>query len=121
MAVAARMAGLGAPPNNSLTRARTPSRRFYPFDPMTNKVDTGAVSADGSVYLNPQFMTTIVSGGAGNHESEKPYVKVSPSYTGMENYGKPMSRMFCARRLPPHIRHYLSLPMRPQVGAFGRR
>lgn len=58
-----------------------------PFDPVTNKVDTSAVSADGAVYTNPLFMTTIVSGGAGNHEDEKPYVKVSPSYTGIENYG----------------------------------
>jgi hypothetical protein len=61
--------------------------RMMPYNPMTQKVDTGAVSADGAVYTNPAYMTTIVSGGAGNHEDEKPYVKASPSYTGMENYG----------------------------------
>ena len=32
-------------------------------------------------------MTTIVSGGAGNHEDESKYVKTEISYTGVENYG----------------------------------
>jgi hypothetical protein len=61
--------------------------RYMPFDPMTNAIDTAAVSADGSTYSNPKYMTTIVSGGAGNHEDESHYVKSGASYTGVENYG----------------------------------
>ncbi len=54
---------------------------------MTNDIDTEAVSADGSTYTNPKYMTTIVSGGAGNREDESHYVKDAISQTGVENYG----------------------------------
>ena len=54
---------------------------------MTNSIDTASVSADGSTYSNPKYMTTIVSGGAGNREDESKYVKSGASYVGMENYG----------------------------------
>jgi len=61
--------------------------RYYPYNPMTNSIDTAAASADGKTYTNPKYMTTIVSGGAGNHEDESTYVKSAESYTGVENYG----------------------------------
>ena len=61
-----------------------PVRRFYPYDPMTGDIDTAAASADGKTYSNPKYMTTIVSGGAGNREDESKYVKTAESATGGE-------------------------------------
>jgi hypothetical protein len=58
-----------------------------PYDAATGAVDSAAVSADGSVYTNAKFMTVIVTGAAGNHEHDKPYTKVAPSFTGTQNYG----------------------------------
>ena len=78
----------GVPPGraahaSSLAYAR-PVRRFYPYDPMTGDIDTAAASADGKTYSNPKYMTTIVSGGAGNREDESKYVKTAESATGGE-------------------------------------
>ena len=61
--------------------------RMMPYDPMTNTVDKGSVSANGETYTNPKYMVTIVTGAAGNREKESPYTKASPSQTGVENYG----------------------------------
>ena len=58
-----------------------------PYNPMTNNIDTAAVSADGGTYTDAKWMVSIVTGAGGNHEDEKPYVKAPPSYTGIENYG----------------------------------
>ena len=58
-----------------------------PFDPITNDVDTASVSSDGSTYYKPKYMTTIVTGASGDREDDNKYTKVSPSYTGTENYG----------------------------------
>jgi len=62
--------------------------RMYPFNPMTDNIDTAAVSADGGTYTDAKWMVTIVTGAAGNHEDAKAYVKAPPSYTGVENYGE---------------------------------
>ena len=61
--------------------------RYMPFNPMTNDVDTACVSSDGSTYTNAKYMTTIVTGASGDREDDNAYTKVSPSYTGSENYG----------------------------------
>ena len=61
--------------------------RYMPYNPMTNNIDTAAVSADGGTYTDAKWMVTIVTGAAGNHEDEKAYTKEPPSYTGVENYG----------------------------------
>lgn len=54
---------------------------------MTGAIDTAAASADGKTYTNPRYMTTIVSGGAGNREDESKYVKSAESATGGEERG----------------------------------
>ena len=61
--------------------------RMMPYSPMTGDVDSASVSADGETYTDPKYMVTIVTGAAGNREHESPYKKVSPSQTGVENYG----------------------------------
>lgn len=58
-----------------------------PYDSVTQEVDTASVSADGSTYTNPKYMTVIVSGASGDIEGDDGYQKESPSYTGTENYG----------------------------------
>ena len=54
---------------------------------MTNTVDEASVSADASVYTEPKYMVTIVTGASGDREDESAYKKVSPSATGAETYG----------------------------------
>lgn len=56
-----------------------------PYDSVTGDVDTASVSADGSTYTNPKYMTVIVTGASGDIEQDDKYVKESPSYTGTEN------------------------------------
>ena len=58
-----------------------------PFDSVTGTVDSASVSSDGAVYTNPKYMVTIVSGASGDREGESKYTKVSPSFTGNENWG----------------------------------
>ena len=58
-----------------------------PYDSVTGDVDTAAVSADGSVYTEPKYMTVIVTGASGDIEGDDKYTQESPSYTGTENYG----------------------------------
>lgn len=87
-----------------------------PYNPITDKIDTAAVSADGSTYTNPQYMTTIVSGGAGNHEDESRYVKSAQSYTGMENYGCVPRPPSCGRARPLNRTPFPSLPRAPRYG-----
>ena len=70
--------------------------RFRPYDAVTGAIDKASISADGSTYSNPKYMTTIVSGGAGNREDESHYVKADPSYTGVENYGASRRRAAAA-------------------------
>ena len=106
--------------------------RFIPYDPMTGAIDTGAVSADGKTYVNPKYMTTIVSGGAGNHEDESVYVKTAESYTGMENCALPRARVVdCATAQRAHfsrccqtLTHTISArpnppPSKPYVDGWG--
>ena len=99
-----------------------------PYDAVTGDVDSGSISADGSTYSNPKYMTTIVSGGAGNHEDESVYVKKSPSYTGIENYGEAAAAPHGRRRTPAPLRLPLARrtptsrpPKSLQAGASGRR
>ena len=54
---------------------------------MTNTVDEASVSADASVYTEPKYMVTIVTGASGDREKDDKYTKESPSLTGSENYG----------------------------------
>lgn len=54
---------------------------------MTKEIDQASVSADGSTYTNPKYMTVIVTGASGDHEKDDKYTKISPSFTGSENYG----------------------------------
>jgi hypothetical protein len=75
------------PPPTHESHTHYSYNRYLPYDPATGEVDTASVSADGSVYTNPKFMTVIVTGASGNHERDHPYAKVSPSYTGTQNYG----------------------------------
>jgi hypothetical protein len=61
--------------------------RYMPYDSVTKEVDSASVSADGSTYTEPKFMTVIVTGASGDIEADDRYVKESPSFTGTENYG----------------------------------
>jgi len=61
--------------------------RFLPYDVVTKEIDQASVSADGSTYTNPKYMTVIVTGASGDHEKDDKYTKISPSFTGSENYG----------------------------------
>jgi hypothetical protein len=58
-----------------------------PYNNATGEVDEAAISADGSTYTNPKFMVTIISGAAGDKETDSPYDKATyyPSYTGTQN------------------------------------
>ena len=62
-----------------------PPRSYMPYDAATGEVDTASVSADGSVYTNPKYMTVIVTGASGDIEHDDAYTKQSPSFTGTEN------------------------------------
>lgn len=58
-----------------------------PYNNMTGEVDTASISADGATYTNPKAMTVIITGASGDRESDSPYDKPFPSYTGTQNYG----------------------------------
>ena len=49
--------------------------RYVPFDAATNATDAASVSADGATYTDARFMTTIVTGAAGNKEGNNYYNK----------------------------------------------
>ena len=76
------------PKHATLNNARTDVHvydRYMPYDSVTKEVDLQSVSADGSVYYEPKFMTVIVTGASGDIEGDDKYTKESPSYTGTEN------------------------------------
>jgi hypothetical protein len=55
---------------------------------VTGQTDTAAANADGSVYTNPKYMVTIVTGASGDIEGDDGCGKDSrPSFTCSENYG----------------------------------
>ncbi len=61
--------------------------QYRPFNPATNQTDDASISADGATYTNPQYTVVIISGAAGDRETDSPYDKPFPSYTGSQNYG----------------------------------
>ena len=65
--------------------------RYMPHDPVTNETDAACVSPSGDTYTNPRFMTTIVSGAAGNREGNNLFNKTGeerpPVFTGSGNVG----------------------------------
>ena len=70
---------------------------------MTGDIDTAAASADGKTYTNPKYMTTIVSGGAGNREDESNYVKTAESATGGERREAAEAAVNRAHSSPPRV------------------
>lgn len=77
-----------------------------PYDSVTKEVDMQSVSADGSVYTEPKYMTVIVSGASGNVEKDDTYTKESPSYTGTENCACCAAARVLPMRAPcPHHTH----------------
>jgi hypothetical protein len=54
---------------------------------MTGEVDEACISADGSTYTSPKFITYIISGASGDKETDSPYDAPFPSITGTQNYG----------------------------------
>jgi hypothetical protein len=63
--------------------------RYLPFDSVTGQTDTKAPNADGSVYTNPAYMTTIVTGASGDRELDDNCSGSDgrPSFTCSQNYG----------------------------------
>ena len=62
--------------------------RYLPYDAVTGQTDTAAANADGSVYTNPKYMVTIVSGASGDIEGDDGCGSdPRPSFTCSENYG----------------------------------
>ena len=50
-----------------------------PYNNVTGDVDEAAISADGSTYTNPKYMTVIISSASGDKETDSPYDKPFPS------------------------------------------
>ena len=44
-----------------------------PYDSVTGEVDQASVSADGSVYTEPKYMTVVVTGASGDPEQDDKY------------------------------------------------
>ena len=62
--------------------------RYLPYNSVTSTVDNNAANADGSVYTNPKYMVTIVTGAVGDIEGDDGCGKDErPSFTCSESYG----------------------------------
>jgi hypothetical protein len=68
--------------------------RFVPNYGTKQLIDLGSVSADGHVYTNPKFTTTIITGSPGNQEVQPsdcggvtPSNPAYPTIACSQNYG----------------------------------
>ena len=72
--------------------------RYKPYNNITGEVDEACISSDGLTYNAPKFPVYIITGAAGDKESDTVYDKPFPSYTGTQNCA-------CRARVCAHTTH----------------